>query len=232
MQIAFIHIFAGLLSITAGFFALAARKGGPLHRRSGTVFVCAMAAMTIAGGTLAAMHFEQLFQKLNVIGASLTFYLVMSGLLTVKANAWQRRRIVAAEMALALVLGVFCFKFGIDGALRPKGSFLGFPAAPAFIFGTVALLAALGDARLLLGRVLDRPHRIARHLWRMCFGMFVATASFFLGQMKVFPEPLRIVPLLAIPVLLVLVLMFFWWARVLATKRVPHAAPDLAGSPS
>ena len=230
MQIAFIHIFAGLLSITAGFFALAARKGGPLHRRSGTVFVYAMAAMTIAGGTIAAMHFEMLYQKLNVIGATLTFYLVTSAVLTVKKDVWQRRRIEAAGMALALTLGVFCFAFGVEGALRPKGSFLGFPALPAFIFGTVALLAGLGDARIVMGRVLDRPHRIARHLWRMCFGMFVATGSFFLGQMKVFPEALRIVPLLAIPVLLVLALMFFWWARVLMTKRVPHAAANLAGS--
>src|SRR5688572_14274691 len=40
--------------------------------------------------------------------------------------------------------------------------------------------------------------RVARHLWRMCFALFVATGSFFLGQMKFIPEPVRIVPLLLV----------------------------------
>lgn len=48
----------------------------------------------------------------------------------------------------------------------------------------------------------------------MCFGMFIATGSFFLGQAKLLPKELRIIPLLAIPVLLVLVTMFYWMWRV------------------
>jgi hypothetical protein len=60
--------------------------------------------------------------------------------------------------------------------------------------------------------------RIARHLWRMCFSLFIASGSFFLGQAKVIPKPIRIVPLLAIPALLPLVLMFYWLLRVRFTK--------------
>jgi hypothetical protein len=60
--------------------------------------------------------------------------------------------------------------------------------------------------------------RIARHLWRMCFSLFVASGSFFLGQAKVFPKPIRILPLLAIPALLPLVLLLYWLVRVLFTK--------------
>jgi hypothetical protein len=94
----------------------------------------------------------------------------------------------------------------------------------ADLVGTIALLAALGDARLMMGRVLQGADRIARHLWRMCLGMFIATGSFFLGQAKVFPESMRIFPLLAIPVVLVLALMFYWWVRVSFTKRIPQRA--------
>ncbi|HEX7605434.1 MAG TPA: hypothetical protein VF348_01900 [Usitatibacter sp.] len=50
-----------------------------------------------------------------------------------------------------------------------------------------------------------------------------AGRSFFLGQAKVLPESMRIFPLLAIPVVLVLMLMFYWWVRVSILKRVPHA---------
>jgi len=55
----------------------------------------------------------------------------------------------------------------------------------------------------------------------MCFALWIATTSFFLGQAKVFPEPIRIMPLLAIPVLLVLLLMFYWLVRALVMKRYP-----------
>lgn len=38
--------------------------------------------------------------------------------------------------------------------------------------------------------------------------------SFFLGQSDVFPRSIRIMPLLAMPVLAVLVTMFYWLWRV------------------
>jgi hypothetical protein len=65
----------------------------------------------------------------------------------------------------------------------------------------------------------------------MCFSLFIASGSFFLGQAKVIPRPIRIVPLLAIPAILPLVLMIYWLARVLFTKwyhrRVDSFRPAL-----
>jgi hypothetical protein len=51
----------------------------------------------------------------------------------------------------------------------------------------VLLLAASGDIRMLARDQSSSQQRIARHLWRMCFGLFIATGSFFLGQQQVFP---------------------------------------------
>jgi hypothetical protein len=39
--------------------------------------------------------------------------------------------------------------------------------------GAVALLAAFGDVRMLLARGISWPHRMARHLWRMCFALWI-----------------------------------------------------------
>lgn len=50
---------------------------------------------------------------------------------------------------------------------------------------------------------------------------FIATASFFLGQAKVIPKPLRVMPLLWVPVLVVLVMMLYWLVR-LRLKRSPR----------
>ena len=77
---------------------------------------------------------------------------------------------------------------------------------------------------------LEGARRIARHLWRMSFALFIAALSFFIGQAKVLPEAIRIPGLLALPVLAVLVTMFYWLWRVRAkrpvTRRVPWAIPS------
>jgi len=57
-----------------------------------------------------------------------------------------------------------------------------------------------------------------RHLWRMCFGFFIATGSFFLGQQQVFPAWLRGSGVLFIPALLPLILLIFWLFRVRFTN--------------
>jgi hypothetical protein len=52
----------------------------------------------------------------------------------------------------------------------------------------------------------------------MCYALWIATASFFLGPRarlaKVFPERLLNPALLALPVLLVLLAMLYWLWRV------------------
>ena len=58
------------------------------------------------------------------------------------------------------------------------GSKEGFPAAAYFIFGSVALLSAVGDIRMLLRGGVFGAHRIPRHLWRMCFALFIAAVSY------------------------------------------------------
>jgi hypothetical protein len=55
--------------------------------------------------------------------------------------------------------------------------------------GSVCLLAALGDIRMLVRGGVLGTKRIARHLWRMCFGLFIAAGSFFLGPSN---RPLRL----------------------------------------
>ena len=115
----------------------------------------------------------------------------------------------------------------MDHLHTPRGNIAWFPSVPAFVFGTAALAGAVGDMRVLAFGTLEGNRRIARHLWRMCLAMFIATLSFFLGQSQAIPAPLRIFPLLAAPVLLVLVLLVYWFVRVRFTRWRParHAPP-------
>ena len=117
-------------------------------------------------------------------------------------------------------------------------------AVPSFIFGVVGLLAAAGDIRMIRARGIQGPRRIARHLWRMCFAMWVAAASFFWGPPDRVPEVIRIPALQAVAVLVPIFAMLYWlWrvrvrqtfrgvVRVSGPQTSAFAAPDRANHPA
>jgi hypothetical protein len=120
---------------------------------------------------------------------------------------------------VALLVCIADTSFGFIALNSPSGRFDALPAPPILLFAIISFLCVVGDARMLRAGHIEGARRLARHLWRMCFAMWIATASFFLGQPKVFPEPLRhMMGVRAIPVMLVLVAMFYWLTRV-AIKR-------------
>jgi uncharacterized membrane protein len=217
-----IHIVAGLIAIVAGFVAVFALKGMKLHRKSGMIFVYAMVILSLTGAVMAAFK----HQTSNVIGGSLAFYMVTTALLTVRRRDRDFHWIDVGAFLVGATVGVLVMKLGFDAVNTPSGKINGAPAGMMFFLGSVALLAALGDIRMMLAGGLEGAHRIARHLWRMCFSLFIASGSFFLGQAKVIPKPIRVFPLLAIPALLPLVLLLYWLARVLFTKWYRRRAND------
>jgi uncharacterized membrane protein len=209
-----LHIAAGSVAIVAGFVAIVALKGARLHRKSGMVFVYAMVILSLTGAVIAALKAGRISAAQGV----LTFYLVTTALLTVQQRVRQFRWINGGAMLLSLTVGLYEAGLAFEALNSPKRSVDGVPAGMIFLFATVGLSAALGDVRMLLGRRLEGAPRIARHLWRMCFALFIASGSFFLGQAKVIPKPIRIYPLLAVPALLPLVLMLYWLARLSLTQ--------------
>jgi hypothetical protein len=93
------------------------------------------------------------------------------------------------------------------------------PTIAGFFLAAVAFLCAAGDMRMIRGG-LSGSQRIARHLWRMCFAFFVATGSFFLGRIRIFPHVVRELYIPWILAFLPLLLMIFWLIRVRTTRRL------------
>ena len=218
-----IHIIAGLVSIAAGAVALYVIKGSPLHRKSGLVFVVAMLTMASTGAVIALARRD----PGTALGGLLVVYLVCTALLTIRRTVAQSRSTLTGLMIMALAIGAAELALGAAAARSPGHTFGKYPAGFYYVFSVVALLCAYGDARTLWLAHLEPAKRLARHIWRMSFAMWFATTSFFLGQAKVFPEPLRhMIGLRAIPVVLVLIVMFYWLARVLlGRKHAPMPEP-------
>lgn len=81
--------------------------------------------------------------------------------------------------------------YGSEAALSSTGLKDGYSPGVYFGSGFVALLAVVGDVRMIVRGGIFGAQRIARHVWRMCIALFVASGSFFLGQQQVFPAAVR-----------------------------------------
>lgn len=224
-----VHIVAGVLGLIFGYSALFAAKGGRLHRRSGTGFVYAMLTVAVFGLVMAVSG--GVAPAINVPAALLTAYLIITGLVTVRPIATGSRALHVGAMLVALSVGLVSLSFGFE-AVANGGMRNGMPAFPFFMFGAVGMLGSMGDVRVMRAGPAKGAFRLARHLWRMCFALFIAALSFFIGQSDEFPKAFRVMPLLALPVLTVLVTMFYWLWRVrirrslrgLVVARSPEAA--------
>lgn len=220
-----IHILGGMLALLFGYAALYAAKGGALHRRSGNGFVIAMMTMSSTGALMGLLKLN----GGNMLAGSLTFYFVVTGLLAVKRIP-HARLIETIAMFAGLFLGVGAIWAGFWLASRGR-----MEAPPMFLFAILALAGAIGDWKMLRAGELTGKPRIKRHLWRLCFAMWVAAASFFWGPRGRVPEIIYIPALLPIPVLTPIAVMFYWLWRMRGRKpargivtAVPIASIDHA----
>jgi uncharacterized membrane protein len=216
-----IHIAAGGLAIVLGAVALLGKKGGTIHRRSGLLFVC---SMLVLGTTAALLGFRKSPTDGNVFGGLMTVYFVATALTTVRpVSAWTRRINVAA-LTIAVGLALIDIAGGVRAFNSPRGMLNGVPFAMHFFIAGVMILAAAGDLRILRFGVPRGGPRLTRHLWRMCFALFIAAGSFFSIRervAKILPEPFTTAPMRALPILLVFGAMFYWLWRVRRRRTLP-----------
>ena len=215
----------------SGAFALSVAKGGGLHRASGKVFFYAILAM--CGTAVVSAVVKD--QPSNVMAGSMTAYLVLTGVNTMRPASPRSRRRDISLMLLALVLGLATLAAAIVAVTRPSGRLFGLPSFPFFLFGVLGISGAIGDFKTIRAGVLRGAPRLSRHLWRMCMALFITTASFFSIRARVaaiFPAPLTTPALRALPVVLVLVVMFYWLWRVRFRRSVAERWPGRVVSQS
>jgi uncharacterized membrane protein len=221
--ILFIHILAGTLGLLSGTAAIVFRKGSPRHILAGKIFVAAMLTMAVGAVYLGIVK----HQSSNVGGGIFTFYLVCTAWLTACRCDGETSRVEWLLLLMPLTLGVLTWMNGVKIVRSGAMSQDGVPVGMTFFMGSIMLLAAAGDVRMLLRGGLFGAHRIARHLWRMCFGLFIASGSFFLGPSN---RPLRLLSRVGLGqhlpaalfstvlyltlTLLPLILLVFWLIRV------------------
>jgi len=224
-----IHIVAGGLAIVLGGVALIAAKGGWLHRRTGLLFVYAMTTMGFSGSLLAL---RESWTNANVLGGFMSAYFVITALTTVRPASPWTRRLNGGALVVALALATVEFVLGVQALAAPRRTLNGVPFFMLFFLATITTLAAAGDVRVMYFGALRGGARLSRHLWRMCFALFIAAGSFFSIRArvaKILPEPLTTPAMRALPILLVFVAMFYWLWRVRGRRAFRFATESIPG---
>lgn len=209
-MLTYLHILTGSVALVSGTLSFAVMKGGNLHKKFGLTFVLSMIVMAASGALLAFISKE----KLNMVAGLVTFYLVTTAFLTVHPPKKHARIVHSVLMVLGFVIGIYAIYIGLSLLHNGKDSIDGQPVQVIMVFGSISLLAAIADIRLITKGRLSRKSQLVRHVWRIGFTMFIATASFFLGQSQVIPEAIRYGVALTAPVLLVLCLTSYWVIRL------------------
>jgi hypothetical protein len=214
--ILWVHIAAGVVALLAGTGAVAARKGGRLHARSGSFFLGAMLVLGVTASILEPYRDP----PGSPVGGVMVCYFVLTSWMAARRRDGTTGRFEMIACAGALGLGALMIWGALGGAARtPVGS------GPVYALGGLCLLAGLLDLSAILRARLSQVQRISRHLWRMCFAFFIATGSFFLGQQQVLPAFVRGTPLQFALAFAPFGVMAFWLVWVRFSKSIARLRP-------
>lgn len=210
------HIAAGTLAVLSGVAALVFRKGGRVHRGAGIVFVFAMAAMGVTAAIVGAD------EPSNAVAGVLVIYFATTAWLTVKRREGHLFEIGAFLLAASVAgLGFWSAYLIATGARTAANPYILY--ASLFVNSAIAL-AAFGDLSVAIRGGIAGAQRIARHLWRMCFALFIAVGSFSAQGVDALPASVPGPQILLVSILIVLSTMIYWLVRVLFTKWATTAS--------
>ncbi len=236
-----LHICAGTIGLFSGTAAMFFRKGSspPCPGRKG---VCRINA---DHGCWSGVLRNCEGSTSNIGGGILTFYLIGTGWLTARRKEGEISRMDWVALLIPLTLGILIWVNGIEVLRSGATSQNGVPVGMNFFMGSICLLAAVGDVRMILRGGVFGVKRIARHLWRMCFGLFIAAGSFFMGPSN---RPLRLLSAVGLGQhlpsalfstglylffsILPLVLLIFWLVRVRFTNAFKEKPVQIAAANS
>jgi hypothetical protein len=205
-----VHITGGIVGMLSGSAALSFRKDSRRHAIAGRIFVVSMLIMAAAAVCLAVLKHE----TPNILAGTLTFYLITTAWLTARRRRGETSVLDWAIVLIPVAGCAWTWTVAVEKLFSHNPPRDGVPLAIDLFVGSVMFLAASGDIGMILSGGLSKKDRILRHLWRMCFGLFIATASFFLGQQQVFPAVQRGSTLLVVLAVFPLGLLIFWFFRV------------------
>src|SRR6184192_3524098 len=153
-----VHICGGSLGLLSGTAAMCFRKGSPRHVLAGKVFVASMLTMGAFAAYLAIVR----LQPNNIGGGILTVYLIGTAWLTARRRDGETSRLDWVLLLIPLANGILSWMAGLKVLRSGHSSLDGVPVGMILFMGSVCLLAAAGDVRMLVRGGVAGVRRISR----------------------------------------------------------------------
>ena len=200
-----IHVAGGAVALLMGGIALLVRKGGKYHKTAGYWFVGAMVVMAVPGGFLS--YVEQ--KPFDMLSSVFAVYMVLTGWFAFTRPDSRAVTLMLLGSATCvcgyLYIEIYAQLTGVRATDAPNGA--------GYVFATILGLALLGDLRLN-NRFEDRRRMTIRHMWRLNFGLFAATASFFGARPHLFPDWMQAYGVLLLLSFAPILLMGYWRVKL------------------
>jgi len=200
------HIIAGSLVLLFGYTALFSPKGLRIHKFTGNIFFIAMVILS-----LSAAYLELQLEDFPIMGI-LSLYFVCTSWMAVKRQEKHIGKFEYCAFVSILAVAITFYKWGWDIAYNGKILEGTLPLAGYFIFGSIAVFAAILDLMMIIRGGIVGSHRIARHLWRMCIALLMALMSFL--DQDIFSDLILNSGLLWILPIIPLLIMTYWLCRL------------------
>jgi len=115
----------------------------------------------------------------NISGGIFAFYLILTAWLTARRRDGETSKLDWAALPIPLALGIFALISDVEKMRSPGTSRDGVPAGMGLFMGSVMLLAAAGDVRMLVRHGILGAKRIVRHLGACALACLSPQGPFF-----------------------------------------------------
>lgn len=169
----FLHVGFGFLAVAGAITALTVRKGSPLHKKAGWVFLVPMVVAAVT-----ALVFEVEIddpRPLATIMATATIYLLATSILSLRNGS--RFAPVAEKLLVIVPLVLFALSVAFLYRSIQSASLAQIPGP--ILYAGVFFSLVVGDVRLMSSRSRDRLYWIKRHLFRILLAFAFAIRALF-----------------------------------------------------
>lgn len=177
-----LHIVNGTTGLIAGTINLIRRKGDPLHRRIGVVFVI---AMLLTGSSAIVLSFLHPNHFLLIVGI-FTIYMVSTGYRYIRLRlAEVDNDPKTLDWLLTGLMGITAVAFIVFGSWQLYGKVIF--GIVYLVFGVIGLLFVRRDLKNYRGKPDHRNYWLLAHLQRMIGAYIAALTAFLVVNSDSFP---------------------------------------------
>src|SRR5260370_37757346 len=101
----------------------------------------------------------------NIMGGTLVIYMVATAWMAARRRENETRIFDWGALLFALAVVTVTWTIGLQAATSVTGRKFGYPPGPYFFLGSIALVGAIGDVRMLARGGISGTQRLSRHLW-------------------------------------------------------------------